>query len=63
MKTVDRTELFKKHKNKWVALDEKDNVISFSKTFEGALKNAEKRGFSNPTIAKIPDLKYSYLLA
>ncbi len=61
-KVMDRTEIFKEYQNKWVAFTDDDKVISAGSTLDEALSKAVKKGFENPVIAKIPDLKYDYLL-
>ncbi len=61
-KAIDRTEIFKKYQNKWVALTWDDKVISSGSTLDEVLKEAKKKGFDNPVTAKIPDLKYEFIL-
>lgn len=62
MKMLDRTKLFQKYQNKWVALTEDDKVISAGDTLEEALNKANKKGFKDPIITKISDLRYEYIL-
>ncbi len=59
----DRTEVFKKYQNKWVAFSEDDEVISSGMTFKSAYEKAVRKGFKEPLVTKLPDLKYDYLLA
>jgi hypothetical protein len=61
-KTVDRTDIFKKYQNKWLALTDDDKVISSGLTLEEVLKSARKKGFDNPVTAKIPDLNFEFIL-
>lgn len=61
-KVMDKTEIFKKYQNKWVAFTDDDKVISAGSTLDEALSKAVKKGFGNPVIAKMPDLRYDYLL-
>lgn len=61
-KALDRTKVFKKYQNKWVAFTDNDKVISVGSTLVEALSKAIKKGFDNPVVTKIPDLKYDYLL-
>ncbi len=62
MRFLDRTDLFNKHKNKWLALTEDDKVISSGSTLEKVLKIAKKKGFDNPITAKIPDPSLEFIL-
>lgn len=62
IKVIDRTAIFKKYQNKWVALTDDDRVISVGSTLDEVLKAAKKKGFDNPVTAKIPDLKFEFIL-
>lgn len=62
IKVMDKTKIFKKYQNRWVALTENDEVISAGLTLDEALEKAKKKGFENPIITRIPDLKYDYVL-
>ncbi|MCD6134318.1 MAG: hypothetical protein B6D55_04440 [Candidatus Omnitrophica bacterium 4484_70.2] len=62
MKLLDRTDLFQKYQNKWVALTDDDKVICSGSTLEAVLKKAKKKGFKNPVTAKIPDLRFEFIL-
>ena len=62
MKLIDRSELFRKYQNQWIALTSNEKVISSGSTLEEALTKAGEKGFKNPLITKVPDLKYDYLL-
>lgn len=61
-KVIDRTEVFNKYQNKWVAFTDDDKVISVGSTLEEVLAIAKKRGFNNPVTAKMPDLKFEFIL-
>lgn len=61
-RALDRTNIFKKYQNKWIALTDDDKVISSGSTLDEALSKAIKKGFKNPVITKMPDLKYDYVL-
>ncbi len=61
-RALDKSKLFKKYQNKWVALTDDDKVISAGSTLLAAMNKAIKKGFENPVITKIPDLRYDYLL-
>ena len=58
----DRTNIFKKYQNKWVALTDDNKVISAGSSFADTLRKVVKKGFENPVVTKMPDLKYDYLL-
>lgn len=60
-KAIDRTELFTKYQNKWVALTDDDKVIVSGSTLDKVLIKAKKKGFDNPVTAKIPDLKSEFI--
>lgn len=59
---TDRTKLFIKYQNKWVALTDDDKIICSGKSLEDILRKSKKRGYSEPVTAKIPDLKYEFIL-
>ncbi len=59
---LDRTDIFRKYQNKWVALTDDNKVISAGSSFADTLKKAVKKGFDNPIVTKMPDLRYDYLL-
>ncbi len=61
-KVMDKTEIYKEYQNKWVAFTDDDKIISAGSTLDEALSKAAKKGFKNPVISKMPDLKYDYLL-
>ncbi|MFH1338854.1 MAG: DUF5678 domain-containing protein [Candidatus Omnitrophota bacterium] len=61
-KMIDRTDIFKKYQGQWIALTEDDKVISAAPTLDEVLEKAKKKGFENPVISRIPDLKYDYVL-
>lgn len=60
-KAIDRTELFTKYQNKWVALTDDDKVIVSGSTLDEVLIKAKEKGFDNPVTAKIPDLKSEFI--
>ena len=59
---MNRTKIFEKYQNKWVALTSDDKIISAGATVKEVLTKAIKKGFKDPIIAKMPDLKFDYLL-
>ena len=58
----DRTEIYQKYQNKWIALTDDEQVISEGSSLDEALNKAIKKGYKNPFVTRIPDLKYDYLL-
>lgn len=60
---IDRTDLFQKYQNKWIALADGDKVVGAGDTLEQALKEASKKGYNDPVTARIPDLKYAYMFS
>jgi hypothetical protein len=59
---VNRTKIFEKYQKKWVALTDDDKVITAGATAKEVLAKAIKKGFESPIIAKMPDLRFDYLL-
>jgi len=59
---IDKTKIFKKYQNKWVAFTNDDKFISAGLTLDEVLSKAIKKGFDKPVIVKIPTLRYDYLL-
>ncbi|OGW76821.1 MAG: hypothetical protein A3I73_03730 [Omnitrophica bacterium RIFCSPLOWO2_02_FULL_45_16] len=59
---MNRTKIFEKYQNKWVALTSDDKIISAGTTIKEVLAKAIQKGFKDPIIAKMPDLKFDYLL-
>ena len=62
MPVQDLTEIFKKHENKWVALDDNYKVIAEADSLEDVLKIARQKGFDEPATAFIPDFDTEYVL-
>lgn len=61
-KAIDRTELFTKYQNKWVALTDDDKVIASAPSLDEVLIKAKEKGFDDPVTAKIPDLNFEFIL-
>jgi hypothetical protein len=59
---MNRTKIFEKYQNKWVALTSDDKIISAGSTVKQVLAKAIKKGFEDPIIAKMSDLRFDYLL-
>ena len=58
----DRTRFFSKYQNKWVALTNDDKFISAGNNLDEVLEKAKKKGFESPVTAKIPDLRFEFIL-
>jgi Family of unknown function (DUF5678) len=62
MPVQDLTELYKKHENQWVALDDIYKVIAEGNSLEDVLEIARQKGFDEPATAFIPDFETEYFL-
>jgi hypothetical protein len=64
MKYINYTEIYNKYKDKWIAFRSEDSteVAGSGKTLEEAVREAKKKGFSNPVVTKLPSFKYTYAL-
>ena len=52
----DWTKLYKKYKGLWVAfLDDEKTIVGSGKTLKEALEKAQKKGFENPIMNRMPD--------
>lgn len=55
MAAIDWSEIYKKYKGKWVALeDDEKTVVSSGDTAKEALEAAKQKGFTNPILTKMP---------
>lgn len=63
MECIDRTELFQKYSERWVAMTDDDQVICSGDNPDKVLSEAKKKGFNEPLLTKIFNPKYDYLLA
>ncbi|MEX2013551.1 MAG: DUF5678 domain-containing protein [Parcubacteria group bacterium] len=53
---IDWSKIYSKYKGLWVALkDDYKTVIASGKTAEDVLRLAEKKGFSDPFLTKVPE--------
>lgn len=59
---IDRTEIFKKYQNQWVAFTDNDELIDSASTLDEVFKKAKSKGYDNPITAKIPDLRLEFIL-
>ena len=58
---INFTQIYKKYKGLWIALDEKlKKVISYDKNIEKAYKKALERGYKKPTLFKVPQNNLPY---
>lgn len=54
-KVLDFTEIVKKYKGKWVGLTEDEKkVISSGKSAQETLEKAQKEGYKNPILFRVP---------
>jgi hypothetical protein len=54
-KALDFTKIIKKYKGKWIALTEDEkNVVSSGKSAKEALEKAEREGFKNLILFRVP---------
>lgn len=59
---IDWTKLYSKYKGLWVALkDDEITVVGKGKTPEEALKVAQKNGYSDPYLTRVPEKIVSYV--
>ena len=66
MKPIDYTDVYNKYENKWVAFKSdppnSTEVVGSGNTLKKAISEAQKRGYQNPVVMKLPSLKYTYAL-
>jgi len=63
MKAIDMTPIIKKYPGCFVALSyDRKKVVGKGYTPEEAIKEANRRGYKNPILTKIPYENRSYLL-
>jgi hypothetical protein len=63
MKAIDMTPIMKKYPGYFVALSyDRKKVLGKGRTPEEALKEANKKGYKDPILTKIPYENRSYLL-
>ncbi len=60
--TIDWSSLFRQYKGKWLALktDEK-TVVAIGKTAKEALTKAQKKGFTQPILTRMPTALVTYV--
>jgi hypothetical protein len=63
MKAIDMTPIIRKYPGHFVALSyDRKKVLGKGRTPEEALKQANKKGYKNPILTRIPYENRSYLL-
>ncbi|MDO8619808.1 MAG: DUF5678 domain-containing protein [bacterium] len=54
-KAIDWTNICKKYKGLWVALlDDEQTVVGSGKTLKGAIEKAQKSGYPDPIMMRVP---------
>lgn len=52
---IDWTKIYQQYKGLWVALlDDEQTVVASGKTLKDAIKEAQKKGFPQPIMMRIP---------
>ena len=52
---IDWTKIYKKYKGLWVALlDDEKTVVGSGRSLEGALEEANKKGYKQPIVMRVP---------
>lgn len=62
MKLPDRTDLFKKYRNKWIARTDNFEIIASGNSLDEILEKAKKKGYDDFITAKIPDPEKEFIL-
>lgn len=58
----DLSEVYKKHKGEWVAMDQKENsVIASGKSVSEKIKAAREKGVEDPIFFKVPKKVIPYI--
>ena len=59
---IDWTQICKKYKGLWIALkDDNRTVVSSGKTAKDALSKAQKRGYKEPILFRVPTKIIPYI--
>ncbi len=62
MTSINWTKIYSAYQGKWVALNEKETtVLGSGKTAKEALVQAQKKGFKQPILTKIPKKVGTYV--
>ncbi|MDD5347025.1 MAG: DUF5678 domain-containing protein [Candidatus Omnitrophica bacterium] len=62
MKIIDFTKVFKKYRNRWIALTDSDEVICDGKSLDEVMKKSKRKGYDEPVTMKVPDSKFEFVL-
>ena len=57
---IDLTNIYKKYKGLWVALDKNWKLVSYDKDIKKAHKKASVKGFKEPIMFKVPTKNTAY---
>ena len=59
---IDWTKIYKKYKGLWIALlDDEKTVVGSGKSAREALEKAQKAGYENPILARLPQKLTTYV--
>ena len=59
---IDWTDIYKKYKGLWVALkDDEQTVIAVGKTVDAVMDGAQKKGYKQPILTKMPKRLITYV--
>ena len=60
--TKDWTQIFKRYKGQWVALDDdEETVLASGQTAKQALAAAQEQGYRRPILSRVPDELVTYI--
>lgn len=60
--STDWTNIFKEYKGLWVALkDDEETVVGSGATAREALEQAQKQGYENPILTRMPEELVTYV--
>jgi len=59
---IDWTKIYKKYKGRWVALkDDEETVVGSGKFLKDAMAQANKMGYKNPIVMRVPEKLLSFV--
>ena len=62
MAVIDMRKILFKYKKGWLALSsDNKKLICSGKTLKEVLEGSKKKGIENPTLLKVPSLKYPFI--
>ncbi len=62
MEAINLSKIFKKYKNKWIALTEDNDIISVGNTLDDVMVKAKRKGIENPITMRVPELNCEFVL-